>query len=60
MRVAAVCDHSAAPLHLLPHQNLERAKRKGLWEKLSRGCLPASGFEAVGRKEGLALECEEK
>ena len=33
---------SKCPLFIpSPHQNLERAKRKGLWEKLSRGCLPA-------------------
>lgn len=40
IHVAVVCP-GTAPLHPLPHQNLERAKRRGLWEKLSRGCLSA-------------------
>lgn len=43
-----------ARLRPLPHQNLERAKRKGLWEEVSRGCRAAGGWIWGGGERGAA------
>lgn len=45
---------ATAPLRPLPHQNLERAKRKGLWEEVSCGCQAAGGWIWGGGERGAA------